>query len=163
MRETWVWSLGWEDPLEKDMATHSSILAWKISRTEEPGGLQSMGSQRIRLWLSAHTHIQSTKRGLPWWLSGKESACQAGDVNSVSGLGRSPEEGNGNPLQYFCLGNSINRGAWWAPVHGVTESDMTEQVTHFLGIGSCMDRAQYEWMEDERGGSRAMDLGVRTF
>ena len=47
MRETWVRSLGWEDSLEKEMATHSSILAWKISWTEEPGGLQSMGSQRV--------------------------------------------------------------------------------------------------------------------
>jgi hypothetical protein len=47
MQETLVRSLGWEDPLEKEMATHSSILAWKISRTEEPGGLQSMGSQRV--------------------------------------------------------------------------------------------------------------------
>ena len=45
--ETLVRSLGWEDPLEKQMATHSSILAWKISWTEEPGGLQSMGSQRV--------------------------------------------------------------------------------------------------------------------
>ena len=45
--ETWVRSLGWEDPLEKKMATHSSILVWKISWTEEPGGLQSMGSQRV--------------------------------------------------------------------------------------------------------------------
>ena len=48
VQETWVRSLGWEDPLEKEMATHSSILAWKISWTEEPGGLQSMGSQRVR-------------------------------------------------------------------------------------------------------------------
>ena len=47
MRETWVQSLGWEDPLEKEMATHSSILAWRILWTEEPGGLQSMGSQRV--------------------------------------------------------------------------------------------------------------------
>ena len=45
MQETWVQSLGQEDPLEKEMATHSSILAWKIPWTEEPGGLQSMGSQ----------------------------------------------------------------------------------------------------------------------
>ena len=44
MQETWVPSLGWEDPLEKEMATHSSTLAWKIPWTEEPGGLQSMGS-----------------------------------------------------------------------------------------------------------------------
>ena len=48
MWETWVQSLGREDPLEKEMATHSSILAWKIPRTEEPGRLQSMGSQRVR-------------------------------------------------------------------------------------------------------------------
>ena len=47
MRETWVRSLGWEDSLEKEMATHSSILAWRIPWTEEHGGLQSMGSQRV--------------------------------------------------------------------------------------------------------------------
>ena len=47
MQETWVQSLGWEDPLEKDMATHSSILAWRIPWTEKPGVLQSMGSQRV--------------------------------------------------------------------------------------------------------------------
>ena len=47
VEETRVQSLGWEDPLEKEMATHSSILARKISWTEEPGGLQSMGSQRV--------------------------------------------------------------------------------------------------------------------
>ena len=47
MRETWVQSLGWEDLLEKELATHSSILVWKIPWTEEPGGLQSMGSQRV--------------------------------------------------------------------------------------------------------------------
>ena len=48
MKETWVQSLGQEYPLEKGMATHSSILAWRIPWTEEPGGLQSMGSQRVR-------------------------------------------------------------------------------------------------------------------
>ena len=45
MQETWVQSLGWEDPLDEGMAMHSSILAWRIPRTEEPGGLQSMGLQ----------------------------------------------------------------------------------------------------------------------
>ena len=48
MQETRVLSLGWEDALEKEMAAHSSILAWRIPWTEEPGGLQSMGSQRVR-------------------------------------------------------------------------------------------------------------------
>ena len=48
MQETGVQSLGWEDPLEKEMATHTSILAWRIPWTEEPGGLQPIGSQRVR-------------------------------------------------------------------------------------------------------------------
>ena len=48
VQETWVQSLGWDHPLSEEMATHSSILAWKISWTEEPGELQSMGSQRVR-------------------------------------------------------------------------------------------------------------------
>ena len=47
MRETWIWSLDWEDPLEEGKATHSSILAWRIPWTEEPGGLQSVGLQRV--------------------------------------------------------------------------------------------------------------------
>ena len=57
MWETWVQSLGREDPLEKGMATHSSILAWRIPWTEEPGGLQSMGSQRVREDWVTDTHI----------------------------------------------------------------------------------------------------------
>ena len=50
------------------------------------------------------------------------SACNAGELGSVPGLGRSPGEGNGNPLQYSCLENSMDRGAWWATVHGVAKS-----------------------------------------
>ena len=63
------------------------------------------------------------------WLSGKESACNsgdAGDVGSFPGLGRSLGEGHGNPLQYSCLENPMDRGAWWATVHVVAESDRTE-------------------------------------
>ena len=75
MQETQVQSLGREDPLEKEMVTHSSILAWKIPWMEEPGRLQSMGSQRVR-------------------------------------SGRSPGEGNGNPLQYSCLENPMDGRAW---------------------------------------------------
>ena len=52
MQETWVRSLGWDDPLEKEMATHASILAWKIPWTEEPGRLQSTGSQKSQTRLS---------------------------------------------------------------------------------------------------------------
>ena len=68
--------------------------------------------------------------------SGKESAASArdaGDVGSILGWGRSPGGGNGNPLQYSCLENPTDRGAWWALVHrGHQELDMTEQVTHFI-------------------------------
>ena len=52
----------------------------------------------------------------------KEPACNAGDPGSIPGTRRSPGESNGNPLQYSCLGNSMDRGAWWSTVHGVTES-----------------------------------------
>ena len=52
----------------------------------------------------------------------KESACSAGDLGSLPGLGRSPGEENGNPLQYPCLENLMDRGAWWAAVHGVAKS-----------------------------------------
>ena len=53
---------------------------------------------------------------------GKESACNAGDPGSISGLGRSPGEGNSSPLQYSCLENPTDRGAWWATVHVVSKS-----------------------------------------
>ena len=53
---------------------------------------------------------------------GKESACNAGDPGSIPGLGRSPGEGNSNPLQYSCLENPRDRGAWWSSVHRVTKS-----------------------------------------
>jgi len=59
-RETWVWSLGREDPLEKAMATHSSTLAWKILWMEKPGGLQSMGSQRVRHDWATSLHFTYT-------------------------------------------------------------------------------------------------------
>ena len=55
----------------------------------------------------------------------KASACNAGDLGLIPGSGRSPGEGNGNPLQYSCLENPMDGGAWWATVHGVAESDTT--------------------------------------
>ena len=93
-------SLGQDDPLEKGMATHSSILAWRIPRMEEPGRLQSMGSHS------------------PW-------GCKESDMTerlhfhfSLSCI----EEVNGNPLQYSCLENPTDGGAWWAAVNGVAQS-----------------------------------------
>ena len=69
--------------------------------------------------------IIQSNMGLPWLLSRKESACNAGDsgdVDLIPGLGRSPGGENGNPLQYSCLENPEDRGAWWATVHRVTKS-----------------------------------------
>ena len=64
--------------------------------------------------------------GFPDGLVGKESTGSAGDAGSIPGSGRSPGGGHGNPLQYSCLENPTDRGDWWATVHGVAESDMTE-------------------------------------
>ena len=60
--------------------------------------------------------------GFPGGSDSKESACNAEDLGSIPGLGRSPGEVHGNPLQCSCLENSLDRGAWWATVHGVTKS-----------------------------------------
>ena len=60
--------------------------------------------------------------------SDKESACNAGDPGLIPGSGRSPGEGHGNPLQYSCLENPMDRGAWQAAVHGRKESDMTGRL-----------------------------------
>ena len=88
--ETWVWSLGWEDPLEKGKATHSSILAWRIPWTVFHGVTKS------QTWLSDfHLHLC-----FPHSSVGKESACNAGDPGSIPWLGRSTGEGIGYPLQY---------------------------------------------------------------
>ena len=72
----------------------------------------------------------------PGGSEGKESTCNAGDSGSIPGLGRSAREGNGNPFQYSCLENPMDRGGWWATVHGVAKSQTQqkrlsiEQLTH---------------------------------
>ena len=63
-----------------------------------------------------------SSRGFPGGSDGIESACNAGDPSSIPGSGRSPEEGNGNPFQYSCLENPMDRGAWRATVHRVIKS-----------------------------------------
>ena len=60
--------------------------------------------------------------GLTWWLRCSDAACNAGDLGSIPGLGRSPGGGHGNPLYYSCLGIPMDRGAWPATVHGVAKS-----------------------------------------
>ena len=68
-----------------------------------------------------YVHLEKN-RGFPCNSVGKESACNAGDLGSISGLGTSPGGGNGNPLQYSCLENPMDRGAWQATVHGFAKS-----------------------------------------
>ena len=125
--------------LEKEMASHSSILAWKIPWTEEPGRLQSMGSQRVgHDWVTepgsqyffCYLFSFFLFKKIYWsivafrfhrWFDGEESACHAGDLFSIPGLGRSPEKGNGNS-SIFCLENPMDRGPWQATIHGVAKS-----------------------------------------
>ena len=76
------------------------------------------------IYIYIHTHIYIFE--LPYGLVSKESACNAGDPDSIPGSRISPREGNGIPLQYSCLGNPKDRGAWWAAVHGFT------RVRHYL-------------------------------
>ena len=136
MRETRVRFLGWEDPLEKEMATHSSALAWKIPWMEERGGYSPWDRKESDTTEQPHFtflcwryHCLSTRfcfyfpigipcLGLPRGSVVKNPPAITGDVGSIPGLGRSPWEGNGNPLQYSCLGNPKDRGAWRATVHG---------------------------------------------
>ena len=171
------------------MASHSSVLAWRIPGTAEPGGLPSMGSHTTGTTCSSSTclegfikfgqiseHLESKRtrdrhqckvdkqrKGLkplallwphvigwqrlvslgldccpiihsdsitvsspqqqfPGSSDGKAFVCNAGDPDTIPGLGRSLGEGNGNSLQYSCLENSTDGGAWWARAHGVTNS-----------------------------------------
>ena len=68
--------------------------------------------------------IMLRQAGFPGGSDGKESVCNAGNPGSIPGSKRSPGEGNGNPLQYSCLGNPKDRGDWWATVYGVTKSQI---------------------------------------
>ena len=67
--------------------------------------------------------VKAQIRGFPGGPDSKESACSVGDLGSIPGWGRSPGKGNGNPLQYSCLGNPMDGGAWQTTVHGVVKHD----------------------------------------
>ena len=79
--------------------------------------------------------VRELRSLMPW--DPPATAGDTGDMGLIPGLGRSPAGGNGNPLQYSCLQNSMDRGTWWAIVHGVSESDMTEHACMFICHGMC--------------------------
>ena len=117
MQETSVRSLGREDLLEKEMATTPVFLLGKSYGRRSLVGYSPWDHKESDITERLHFQISTFNiaMGLPWWLSGKESGCntgKSGDVGSIPGLGRSPGEGNGNPLQYFCLENPMEGGAW---------------------------------------------------
>ena len=87
-------------------------------------------SAYINLYVLLILKLLTTLMGFPGGSGGKEFSCNAGDLGLVPGLGRSPGEGNGYPLQYSCLENSTDRGAWRASWWGHKQSDTTEQQTH---------------------------------
>ena len=113
-----IWDVGLipglEDPLEKEMATHSSVLCWRIPWVEEPGRLQCMG-------LHTFIHEWRVLAWLPWWIKCLKICLQCRGHRFDLSVGRHHGEGNGNPLQYSCLENSMNREAWWATVQGVAK------------------------------------------
>ena len=74
------------------------------------------------LWLFCIGQPRLLPSRLHWWVMGQESPCSAGDVGLILGLGRSPGGGHGSPLQYSCLGNPMDRKAWWTTVHVVTKN-----------------------------------------
>ena len=138
------------------MATHSSILAWRIPGTEEPGGLSSMGLHRVghnwrdlaaaaykflckhRFYFQVDLYLGMELIGFPRWLVIKNPLATAGDAgDQVRSLGQedSPGAGDDNPLQYYCPENFMDRGTWRATVHGATKSQ-TQWVTvhHKCGI-----------------------------
>ena len=92
---------------------------WKVEKKDEC-------REKLDLVEVEGTRYNQIWKGLPQWSSSKEFACNSGDMSSILGLGRSPGEGKGNSLEYSCLENPMDRGAWRATVHGIVkESDTT--------------------------------------
>ena len=101
-------------PFAFDLSQHQGLFQWV--------GFSHQVAKALELQLKLQSFQFKVEMGFPGGSDGKESACNAGDLGSIPGLGRSPREGNDNPLQYTCLENPMGRGAWQATVHGVTKS-----------------------------------------
>ena len=128
-----------------DMSLSKQGSWWWIGK---PGVLQSMGLQRVgHNWVTAlkWTYIWM---GFPGGVLVKCPPANTGDKGSIPRSGRFPEVGNGNPLQYSCLGNPMDSGAWWATVHGVAKSQTqlsTQALIDYIWIG--MTVAEIIWRD----------------
>ena len=94
-------------------------MSWAIRRGQKCAGVPPLGINYSDSILENHVTYCV---GLPCNSDSKESTCNAGNLDSISGSGRSPGGGYGHPLKYSCLENPMDRGAWWATVHGVSKS-----------------------------------------
>ena len=131
VQETWVQSLGWEDPLEKGKATHSIIVAWRI-----PWTVQSMGLKSQTPLSDFHSTSSAGGAGsipaqgarLPYTSGSKSQKHKTKDYGNNKGFKKKKKlfgEGNGNPPQYSCLGDLTDRGAWQAIMHGIAKGSNT--------------------------------------
>ena len=91
-------------------------------KTKTVGAFICFSTSFLTLLKELNLELPAGLVGFPGGSDGKESACDAGDLGLIPGLGRSPGGGNGNPLQYSCLENPMDRGVWWIIVHGVAKS-----------------------------------------
>ena len=131
----WKKQAGYNKTITKTQPKILFAVLPNVVKMEESWGSDSEWQHPSTYVLSSlQLHVSSTNKsariceivrassGLPQWLSDRESTCNAGDLGTIPGLGRYPGGGHGNPLQYPCLGNPTDRGAWQATVHGVTKS-----------------------------------------
>ena len=141
------WTVAHQAPLSMGFL-QASILEWFTmlsfrgsSQPRDQAQASRIAGRFFTLWATRESLIIMVA-GFPGGSEGKEPACNARDLGSIPGLGRSPEEGNSYPLQYSCLENSKNRGAWWATIQRVAKSQtwLSNRYNKVLFIKPCYSK-----------------------